>query len=189
LELVRRLLDGAEEVPGLKVDTELRWHLLQNLVAAGAVSDEAIEAELDRDQTAAGQRHAAAARAARPNAAAKEEAWRSVVESDELPNAMQAAIIGAFQHPSQRELLKPYVEKYFAVIANIWAERTLDVAQNIVVGFYPHLLVSQDTVDRTDAYIRSEKPAAALRRLLLEGRDGVARALRAQAFDRATAGS
>ncbi len=59
------------------------------------------------------------------------------------------------------------------------------MAQSIVVGLYPGLLVSQDVVDRTDAYLAARDVPAALRRLLLEGRDGVARALRARARDAA----
>ena len=39
----------------------------------------------------------------------------------------------------------------------------------------------------TDAYIRAADPPAALRRLLIEGRDDVVRALRCQARDRQAA--
>src|SRR5512142_2316372 len=63
LARVRGLLSGAVTVDGLAVDTELRWHLLHNLVARGAAGAAEIEAELARDRTAAGERHAAAARA------------------------------------------------------------------------------------------------------------------------------
>ena len=49
---------------------------------------------------------------------------------------------------------------------------------------YPSLVFSQATVDRTTAYMEKENPPPALRRLLTEGRDGVSRALRAQAKDR-----
>jgi aminopeptidase N len=178
-------LSGTLVVDGLAVDTELRWHLLHNLVARGAAGEAEIEAELARDPTAAGERHAAAARAARPSAQAKAEAWAAAVERTDLPTAVQAAIIGGFQQPDQRELLEPYVERYFAVIKDVWASRTLEVAHNIAVGLYPSCVIDQSTLDRTDAFVQSERPAPALRRLLLEGRDGVARALRARAYDTA----
>nr|WP_284291039.1 ERAP1-like C-terminal domain-containing protein [Angustibacter aerolatus] len=51
---------------------------------------------LARDNTASGQRAAAAARAAVPKSEAKEQAWSSVVESDALPNALQEAVISGF---------------------------------------------------------------------------------------------
>ena len=45
--------------------------------------------------------------------------------------------------------------------------------------------VDSSTIEATDAYLAGEpEPPAALRRLLIEGRDEVARALRNQARDR-----
>jgi aminopeptidase N len=124
-------------------------------------------------------------RAARPSAEAKAAAWRSVVESEELPNAMQAAVIGGFQQSEQVELLRAYVEPYFAAISDIWRDRTSEMAQGIVEGLYPSLLVEQATIDRTDAFLRGEDVPAALRRLLLEGRAGVVRALKGRERDAA----
>jgi len=69
------------------------------LVTTGVRGDAAIDAELERDSTASGQRQAAGVRAARPTAAAKEEAWSSVVDSDALPNALMTATIAGFQDP------------------------------------------------------------------------------------------
>ena len=53
---------------GLTIDTELRWTLLQSLVANGAAGADEIEAELDRDRTASGEREAAHAHALVPTA-------------------------------------------------------------------------------------------------------------------------
>ena len=50
---------------------------------------------------------------------------------------------------------------------------------------YPHLTVSSATIDRTDRYLSQDSVPSPVRRLLLEGRDGVARALRARAADQA----
>ncbi|MGB8651191.1 MAG: aminopeptidase N, partial [Mycobacteriales bacterium] len=183
LALVAGLLDGSASVPGLTVDAELRWHLLHRLVVVGRADLPEIEAEVAKDPTAAGQRHAAACRAARPLPEAKAQAWSSVIDSDELPNAVQAAVIGGFQQAEQVALLEPYVEPYFEALAEVWATRTAEMAQNVVVGLYPTLLVSPAVVERTDAYLASGDVAPALQRLLLEGRDGVVRALRARARD------
>jgi len=79
--------------------------------------------------------------------------------------------------------MEPYVEQYFSCIGQVWAERTGEMAQNIVVGLYPGLLVDASVVERTDAYLVAGDVPPALRRLLLEGRDGVVRALRARARD------
>ncbi|WP_413809471.1 aminopeptidase N [Streptomyces sp. OE57] len=185
LDLVSGLLEGTETIEGLAVDTELRWALLERLAATGRADEAAIAAELERDKTSAGERHAATARAARPTPQAKAEAWASVVESDKLPNAVQEAVIGGFVQTDQRELLAPYTEKYFAVAKDIWNSRSHEMAQQIVVGLYPALQVAPETLEATDAWLASAEPTAALRRLVTESRAGVDRALRAQAADAA----
>ncbi|ARZ70089.1 aminopeptidase N [Streptomyces sp. HU2014] len=187
LDLLAALLDGTETVEGLAVDTDLRWSLLARLAATGRADEAAVAAELERDKTSAGERYAASARAARPTADAKAEAWKAVVESGDLPNAVQEAVIGGFVQADQRELLAPYAEKYFAVVKSIWESRSHEIAQQVAVGLYPSLLVSQETLDATDAWLASAEPNAALRRLVTEARAGVERALKAQAADAAAA--
>jgi aminopeptidase N len=185
LDLLAGLLDGSETIEGLAIDTELRWALVGRLAATGRADEDGIAAELERDKTSAGERHAATARAARPTEAAKTEAWASVVESDKLPNAVQQAVIGGFVQTDQRELLAPYAEKYFAAVKDVWNSRSHEMAQQIAVGLYPVLQVSQATLDATDAWLASAEPSAALRRLVTESRAGVERALKARAADAA----
>ncbi|UGY91443.1 aminopeptidase N [Streptomyces gobiensis] len=188
LDLLAGLLDGTETVDGLAVDTELRWALLERLAAMGRADEEAIAAELKRDATSAGERHAATARAARPTAGAKAAAWAQAVESDKLPNAVQESVISGFVQTDQRELLAPYTTKYFDALKGIWESRSYEMAQQIAIGLYPTLQVSQETLDATDAWLRtSEDASAALRRLVTESRAGVERALKAQAADAAAA--
>ena len=184
LAALRQILDGQRTLPGLQIDTDLRWHLLHQLVAAGLAKDEDITREQDADDTATGRRHAASALAARPTAEAKAEAWAAVVESDQLPNALQTATIGGFSDPDQLDLLRPYVAKYFDCLEQVWAERTNETAQNIVVGLFPLALADQSLLEASDAWLAQHPDApAALRRLVVESRDTVARALRAQARD------
>ncbi len=184
LALLRGLLDGTSSVEGLEVDTELRWALLHRLVARGAAGEAEIDAELARDRTAAGERYAAAARAAQPTEAAKAEAWHQIVHG-ELPNHTLRAFIRGFQEPDHRELLAAYAEPYFDVVGDVWNDWTGEMAQHFAVGMYPSLVIESRTLDITDAYLASQQPPAALRRLLLEGRAGIVRALHAQECDRA----
>ena len=179
---LRGLLDGTTTVPGLAVDAELRWTLLANLVALGAAGEEEIEAELDRDPTASGQRRAATARALRPTAEAKAEAWRLATEDDEIPNAINAAIIGGFSHPTQHVLTRPYTRPYFEVVEDVWERRTSEIAQNVVVGLFPDD-ISTDTVAAADEFLARDGVPPALRRLISEGRDDVLRSLHARERD------
>lgn len=188
LSLVTDLLDGRLHLPGLSVDTDLRWELLSSLVTGGRAAEPDIAAQLAADPTATGQRAAAAARAAVPTAEAKETAWTSVVDRDDLPNAVQAATIAGFGRVHDVELLVPFVDRYFGAIDEVWRTRTNEIAQTIVFGLYPVELVGHADVDllaRTDAWLGAHPDAApALRRIVSENRDGVRRALAAQEADR-----
>ncbi|MFC8245774.1 aminopeptidase N [Streptomyces chartreusis] len=185
LDLLDALLDGSQTIEGLAVDTELRWAFVQRLAAVGRFDETEIAGEYERDKTAAGERHAATARAGRPTAEAKAEAWASVVESDKLPNAVQEAVIGGFVQTDQRELLAAYTDKYFEVVKDVWDSRSHEIAQQIAVGLYPALQISEETLRKTDDWLSSAEPNAALRRLVSESRAGVERALRAQEADAA----
>ncbi|MFD0213620.1 aminopeptidase N [Streptomyces hirsutus] len=185
LDLLDSLLEGTQTIEGLAVDTELRWTFVERLAAVGRYDETEIAGEYERDKTAAGERHAATARAARPTEEAKAEAWASVVESDKLPNALQEAVIAGFVQTDQRELLAPYTDRYFEVVADVWESRSHEMAQQIAVGLYPAIQVSEETLEKTDAWLASAEPNAALRRLVSESRAGVERALRAQAADMA----
>ncbi|MEU4979279.1 aminopeptidase N [Streptomyces sp. NPDC021969] len=186
LELLRGLLEGTEKIEGLDVDQELRWAFLAPLAAHGAADEGVLAAELARDDTASGKRHQVRCLAARPSAAVKAQAWAQVVESDALSNALVEATIAGFAQPSQRDLVAPYTEKYFAAIERVWAERSIQIGMDVVRGLFPSLRDSQDTLDATDAWLSAHEDAApALRRLVLEARDDLARALRGQACDAA----
>jgi aminopeptidase N len=187
LDLVRALLDGSAEVPGLAIDTDLRWSLLARLSATGRASEGDIDAELARDATAAGERHAASCRAAMPSAEAKAAAWEAVVVKGDLPNAVQGATIVGFQQPDQLELLEPYVERYFLEVRRIWSSRTSEMAQQIVEGLFPAPLVSAETVQAVDECLAAGDVPPALSRLLNEGKSGLERALRARAKDASSA--
>ncbi len=185
LDVVEAILTGTSVPEGLTVDSDLRWELLTSLVAGGRYGQEQIDAELEADSTATGQLAAALARAAVPTAEAKADAWSAIVERSDLPNAAQRSAIQGFTRVHDTALLEPYAAKYFDSVREVWDSRTYEIAQQIVVGLYPSRLVSEDTLERTDAFLAElgdEIPS--LRRLILENRDGVQRALRAQAVDR-----
>jgi aminopeptidase N len=172
---------------GLVIDTDLRWRIVTALAGSGDLDSEGtespfIDGEAARDKTAAGARQAAAASAARPQLAVKEAAWQQVVEDDTLANITSRAIIGGFVRPGQGELLLPFTERYFEAIAQVWERRSSEVAQTVVVGLYPSWDISQEGLDAADGFLGGDVPPA-LRRLVLEGRAGVERALKARVFD------
>lgn len=173
---------------GLTVDTDLRWRIVTALAAAGAVDADGpetpfIDAEVERDPTSAGKRLGAQASAARPQEAVKESAWTQVTEDDTLANIVGRSIINGFVQSGQAELLKPFGARYFAAIPGIWERRSSEVAQTVVVGLYPSWDISDEGIAAADAFLADSELPPALRRLVLEGRAGIERSLRARRLD------
>jgi len=187
LEFLAGLLDGTVSLDGLAVDTDLRWALLRRLVSRGVRGEDAIDAELSRDATDAGERQAAGCRAAVPTLTAKRETWETLTDG-KLTIAMFRATIIGFADPDQPALVHPYRPEYFAALSKVWSEWSSAMAQDFVEYGYLTGALDEATIAATDAYLGAEpEPPAALRRLLIEGRDEVARALRNQARDREAA--
>ncbi|MGX4737449.1 aminopeptidase N [Kitasatospora griseola] len=184
LQLLRGLLEDTARIDGLTVDQELRWSFWLALAANGDAGTEELAAELARDNTASGRRQHTQCLAALPTPEAKAAAWSAVVDSDELPNALVEAQIAGFNQAGQRELTAGYAEPYFAMLESIWADRSIEIAMRIVGGFFPQYQTTPETLAATDAWLTAHQDAApALRRLVLECRDDLDRALRAQACD------
>ncbi|MFJ5227455.1 aminopeptidase N [Streptomyces sp. NPDC088400] len=187
-QLLRGLLDGTAKIDGLVVDQELRWSFLEPLASHGLADESVVAAELARDDTASGKRHQMRCLAARPSASVKAQAWAQVVESDALSNALVEATISGFVQPAQRELLAPYAARYFEVIERVWTERSIQIAMDVVRGLFPALQGDRRTLDAAHAWLDTHQDAApALRRLVLEAGDDLARALRGQECDAAAA--
>ncbi|MBO1269058.1 aminopeptidase N [Arthrobacter cavernae] len=189
LALVRGILDGSTVIPGLAVDAELRWSLWQALAANGAATQDALDAELADDNTAAGREGHATASAARPDAAVKAAAWEAAVNGTSLSNEILSATIAGFA-TGPAELLEPYTRPYFDCLERIWAERSIEIAGRIVRGLFPE---GQDLAEgmaplehpvlrQSDEWLaaRTEAPRA-LRRIIIEQRSHLLRALTAQA--------
>ncbi|MEE4542024.1 aminopeptidase N [Streptomyces sp. V4-01] len=184
LRLLGGLLDGSARIDGLDVDQELRWTFLETLTAEGVADAAVIAAERARDDTASGHRHEVRCLAARPSAAVKAVAWSEVVESDRLSNALVEATIAGFAQPGRRDLLAPYVQPYFAALEEVWASRSIEIGMSVVRGLFPQFQDGTAALDAADAWLDGHPDAApALRRLVLESRDDLARGLRAQECD------
>jgi aminopeptidase N len=182
LRLLSGLLDGSMPLDGLVIDTELRWRLLHRLISRGAAGPARIDAELDSDRTDAGERHAAQCRASIPDPEAKQDAWAQIVGGT-LPNAMFRAALDGFRDPDQDELLAPYASRYFDVVADLWRDWGPDMAQYLAQNCYPIWAITPAAISAADDYLARTDPPPGLRRLLAEGRDDVARALRCRQRD------
>jgi aminopeptidase N len=190
LDLIRGILAGSAVIEGLAVDAELRWNFWHALAANGQASRGQLDEELARDNTAAGKSGHATALAARPETAVKAAAWERAVHGTALSNQLLSATIAGF-NTGTSALLKDFIDPYFESLEQVWAERSIEIASRIVRGLYP---AGQDrdghggppdrhpVLVRTDNWL-AEHPEAprALRRIIIEQRSQLHRALTAQA--------
>ena len=116
-DVLGSLLDGSIKLPGLDVDLDLRWELVIARAALGAASDEEIDGALALDDTAKGRQLAETARAARPDQAVKDAAWRRVATDTSLSNDLARAIAEGWRRTVAPELLASTVTEYFDLAA------------------------------------------------------------------------
>ena len=107
--------------------------------------EEAIDAELSRDATDAGERQAAACRAAVPSVGAKRETWETLT-GGKLTIAMFRATLAGFADPDQPALVEPYRPEYFAALGKVWREWSSAMAQDFVEGGYTIGAVDEATM-------------------------------------------
>jgi aminopeptidase N len=185
LARVQSWYDGTAHPEGLTVDTDLRWTFLTSLAGAGRADDDAIERELDRDNTISGQERAAAARTVRPTAEAKEEAWQAAVVRDDVPNETQRQVAVHFQVVDQDALLEPFVDRYFEAAETVWETHGVQKSSMVLQFMFPRALATQETLDRVNAWLQSSTANPAALRYVREGASDLERALAAQERDAA----
>ncbi|MEY5145666.1 MAG: Aminopeptidase, partial [Actinomycetota bacterium] len=181
-QYVRDLFDGTVTLEGRPVDTELGWHFLAALAALDMVSDAEIDAYLEKDPTSNGQEAALTARTRKPNAAAKAAAWDAIYNDEKVTNSAVRAYLTGFWHIDQLDILRPYVDKYFAEIEGVFVKRAESVAMVTSVGTFPSIFVEQSVLEKVTAFGKKDLHTA-LKRYTAENRDRLERAMRCQAKD------
>jgi len=182
IEFVRSILAG--ELEGLVIDRDLHWYLTISLAERGEITRTEIDAVLTNDPTLTGELSHAQAIAALPDPIIKAETWKSLI-NDELSTSKRAALQSGFMRARQSEILAVYVDPYFEALLQMWSNSSFDVASSNVESLYPRFVISQETLDKTDTWLNGTGAGApeVLRRLVSEGRDSLARALRIQKRD------
>ncbi|AKH81837.1 aminopeptidase N [Streptomyces sp. CNQ-509] len=204
LAAVRALIDCADEpdevrdwlaagtVPGGPVlDPDLRWRCLVRLAVLGATTPERIEAEVARDPGASAQEGAARCLAALPDAGAKAAAWESMyggaAGAAELSTYLFTATALGFWQPEQREVLAPYVPRWFAETPGLAGRRGPAIAEAAGRSGFPRGFVDAETLRLGRECLERDDLVPALRRRLADQLDDLGRALRVR--EAADAGS
>ncbi|KKO84071.1 aminopeptidase N [Corynebacterium otitidis] len=173
----------AGEAGSLTVDADLRWTALTALIAGGAVTDPEQEvARLEeQDRTASGARQALTARAAVPERAVKERVADEIF-SGGLSNVELRAALSGLAAPGAENLLDGVAARYFDEAQRVWDEFSTEMATTTLEGLYPRWDVSSRTVERTGEFLEAER-SHGLKRILVERRDALERALRLRSVD------
>ena len=184
--LLRAWLDGEEVPDGLAVDADLRWRLLTELARVGAATQQDLDAEAARDQTATGAEKAAGASAALATDGAKARAWERALSPD-TPNETHAQICSQFWQVDQESVNAPYADAYLDVVRAMaanrdgWGERSTTIRQHVLGLLFPRPLADRSFLDRLDAVTGEGELPEYVRRIVSERRDDAERALRNQA--------
>ena len=164
---------------GLINDHALRWNALTALVCLGWADQTDIARENHSDPSSSGRLHAETASAALPLPIVKIRAWEAIREAGALSNDVLSAIISGFIAPSAMPLIEEYVDEYFDGLLGFWMDNSIEIARRLVLGLYPRWSVDEEAVvEKTDTWLAANVDApAALRRLVIERRDDLARAI------------
>jgi aminopeptidase N len=176
---VRELLNGS--APGFIIDADQRWFFIIALSERGAIERSELDAERERDNTTSGNCFFETAIAAAPTQEAKDYAWNKIINED-IQTSVRSALVLGFQRPIQRELLENYVDRYFDSIISVWESKSYEGAAKIVSGLYPTWVVAQSTIDKTSTWLDAtgKNTPAVLRKLVVDARDVLIRALKVQ---------
>ncbi|WP_454116315.1 aminopeptidase N [Microbacterium aurum] len=176
---LRAILAGDAAGPdGLPLDHELRWMWLTALSATGRLTTAEADAERDADPSSQGRTAHLTVLAARPDSAVRAAAWHAAWDDQSLTNERLSATIAGVRAGDARRFLAEFDAEYFARIAPTWASRSIEIARRLVVGLFP----ASDSLDLVDAWLAEHADApGALRRLVIEQRDGLTRDLRVRA--------
>jgi aminopeptidase N len=177
---LRAWLAGDDLPAGLTLDPELSWSLVIRLATLTGDA-EVIEQQTRRDPSAAGRAHAAQARAALRDAAAKESAWRLLMAPSALSAYELYATASGFFQPTQHELCAPYADRYFDEIAATGTFRSgWSLGQTAMLA-YPLPHAESQVLAQAERCLSEDGLEPALRRSIVDGTDKLRRAVLARA--------
>ena len=182
LARIAAMLGGS--IAGLTIDAELRWFLFICGVKRGVFGPADIENELALDKTAHGKQYGAMAYAQIPSKDAKAKAFSSITTAD-LSNTIHSYTCRGFNDPLHSEILSEFVDEYFDVLLKVWETKGYEIAETTATLLFPSWVISDATVAKAQHWldVTGKDASHALRRTILESRDAMVRALKAQAAD------
>ncbi len=176
-----QLLDAPPD--GLAIDQNMRWSVAVRWIALGVDgAEERLAAERERDASDRGDRAMAQAEAATPVAATKEEVWDRLHHSGYPSLHLALAAAGGFWRRTQREIVEPFVARFFDGVTGLFDDWEHEAAKNYYASFFPGYRVETSTLDFIEEVLGNDSIGPMLRRLLTESSDDLQRALACRAL-------
>jgi aminopeptidase N len=169
---------GRDLPEGVEMDPELVWSVVERWCTL-QTGTELLDDALAKDTSASGQVHAARARARRPDPAAKEAAWRLVVEPSSAGAYELYATGEGFWVAEQTELTAPYVARYFTEIGSTAAFREGWALGQVATQAFPRTAATPEALELAQAALGTDL-AAQVRRAVTDGTDRLSRAVRSR---------
>ena len=174
----------SEGIPeGLVFGPDQRWAAVERLAVMDRIGSSEIDAEAERDATTAGAESAATARAGLPTPSAKEAAWRELVAAGGPTLGIRRAIVQGFWRPEHIDITRSYLDRYVADIRILLLGPSPDLARSIANDAFPETLIEEATVATVDRVLEESDLDSSFRRILIEQRADLLRAMRARELD------
>jgi aminopeptidase N len=161
-------------------DVDLAWRVATRRAALGRYDEASVEALLERDPDPDAPVRALAVRTARPQPAAKDEAWSELFEKKNVPaGPMLGSLIRSFWQPEQDDVLLPYADRFLDELPRLAGGGMLTVF-GLMFGMFPQVA---DEAFTARAQAMADDPACdpTVRAAILIGTDVLTRRERARA--------
>jgi len=167
-ENVAKLLEWMDKGVGIKdfeFDQAMRWSIVVKANAWGSPdAEERLANEEKRDPSDRGQRKVEEARASKPDFAHKEKVWERIRTDKKSSHYTLTSVMNGFMWHHQRELLKPFEEKFFQDVRSVFKNESKEYSYAFGQQLFPFVpnnqLIHQKTAEIVNSLTSDEKPCA-----------------------------
>ncbi len=181
--LARVTTDVDELTDAVRDDVDLGWRTLVRKSELGGDTEAEATALLARDPDPDAWVRALAVRAAAPDAAAKADVWRALVDR-EVPIAATWVVTSAFWRPGQDELLAEYADKYVELLPSL--QRGGMIPQLYYsLQLFPVFAIDEAYLARVGEAAAADDVTPVVRKTVAERSDEISRMLRSRGLEKA----
>jgi aminopeptidase N len=181
---VGRLADGELSVPGLTIDQQMRWDIAARYVGyALEGAQQRVDAEKAKDPSDRGQRALLRCEVSVPDLAVKEDAWQKFHGEGYGSLHLTSAAMSGFQWYVQRDMLRPFDERFFEEATKIYEERPQEFTRAYFGALFPAYRVERPMLERSERFLATVSPELpTLIRALREANDDLERSIKCREF-------